>query len=126
MPPSNKVLVDSGYLYAFFQEGDDNHERAVLVADVYSGQFVVPYVVLTEVAYLCKRDGGVPAVLKFLDGLTIMRPQLEIVTPADLTRSAVRRRQAGLRGLLHHGAFGAHEHCPSLHVRSPRFQHLSP
>ena len=85
--PSNRILVDSSYLFAFFDGENKRHEDALLVAKVFQGQFVVPYVVLTEVAYLFKREGGVPAVLKFLDGLSVMRPQLEIVTPADLTRS---------------------------------------
>ena len=85
MPP-NKVLVDSSYLYAVFDERNEKHEVAMLIADLYGGQFVVPYVVLTEVAYLCNREGGVPAVLRFLERLATMRPQLEVVSFADLER----------------------------------------
>jgi uncharacterized protein len=85
--PLSKILVDSSYLYAFFDEKNEKHEDAVLVADLYQGQFVVPYVVLTEVAYLFNREGGVPAVLKFLDGLTTMQPQLETVLISDLIRA---------------------------------------
>jgi predicted nucleic acid-binding protein len=86
MPPS-KILVDSSYLYAFFDEQNEKHEDAVLVADLYRGQFVIPYIVLTEVAYLCNREGGVSAVLKFLDGLIMMQPQFEAVHISDLARA---------------------------------------
>jgi predicted nucleic acid-binding protein len=86
MPPS-KILVDSSYLYAFFDEENEKHEDTVLVADLYRGQFVVPYVVLTEAAYLFNREGGVVAVLRFLDGLTSMQPQLEALLIADLVRA---------------------------------------
>jgi predicted nucleic acid-binding protein len=85
MPP-NKILVDSSYLYAFLDEENEKHEDTVLIADLYDAQFVVPYVVLTEVAYLFHREGGVPAVLKFLDGLAIMQPQLEDVSLSDVAR----------------------------------------
>jgi predicted nucleic acid-binding protein len=86
MLPS-KLLVDSSYLYAFFDEQNEKHQDTVAVAEVYRGQFVVPYVVLTEVAYLCRREAGVPGVLKFLDGLVAMQPQLEPVLSTDLTRA---------------------------------------
>ncbi len=35
--PLSKVLVDSSYLYAFFDEKNDKFESAVLVADLYQG-----------------------------------------------------------------------------------------
>jgi predicted nucleic acid-binding protein len=57
MTPS-KILVDSSYLFAFFDTKNSKHVDAVSVADLYSGQFVVPDVVLTEVAYLFNREGG--------------------------------------------------------------------
>jgi predicted nucleic acid-binding protein len=84
--PLSKILVDSSFLYAALDEQNVKHEDAILIADLYSGQFVVPYVVLTEVAYLCNREGGQPAVLRFVDRLTIMQPQLEIVSFDDLAR----------------------------------------
>jgi predicted nucleic acid-binding protein len=69
-----------------FAEQNEKHEDAVAIANLYRGQFVVPYVVLTEIAYLFNREGGVPAVLGFLDRLTAMRPQLEVVSLDDLLR----------------------------------------
>ena len=46
----------------------------------------MPDVVLTEAAYLFNREGGVPAVLRFLDQLIVMQPQLESVSLPDLVR----------------------------------------
>src|SRR5687767_10946324 len=86
MPPS-KILVNSSYLYALFDEKNEKFDDALLVAELYQGQFVVPYVILTEVAYLFSRKGGVPAVLKFLDNLTAMQPQFEAVLLSDLQRA---------------------------------------
>lgn len=82
----NKILVDSSYLYAFLAEKNDKHDEAVFVAEMYQGQFVIPYVVLTEVAYLFNREGGVAAVVGFLNGLIGMRPDFEIVKDADFIR----------------------------------------
>ena len=86
MPPS-KRLVDSSYLYALLDEKNQRFDDATLVAELYRGQFVVPYIILTEVAYLFNREGGVPAVLTFLDRLTAMQPQFEVVLLPDLIRA---------------------------------------
>jgi predicted nucleic acid-binding protein len=71
MTPS-KILVDSSYLFAFLDTKNSKHVDAVSVADLYSGQFVVPDVVLTEVAYLFNREGGISAVLQFLDRIGVV------------------------------------------------------
>jgi predicted nucleic acid-binding protein len=47
----DKILVDSGFLYALYDRDDENSAEASAVAELYRGQFVIPYVVLTEVAY---------------------------------------------------------------------------
>jgi predicted nucleic acid-binding protein len=86
MPPT-KLIVDSSYLYALFDENNLMFDDATLVAELYRGQFIIPYIVLTEVAYLFNREGGVPAVLKFLDRLTEMQPQFEVVLISDLVRA---------------------------------------
>ncbi|MBX3085161.1 MAG: PIN domain-containing protein [Anaerolineae bacterium] len=84
--PSSKLLVDSSFLYTLFDGEDEKHEDAVSVADVYGGQFVIPYVVLTEVAYLFNRNGGIPAVLRFLDRLVRMQPHFEVLLTTDFLR----------------------------------------
>ncbi|MBI5959801.1 MAG: PIN domain-containing protein [Chloroflexi bacterium] len=83
----DKIIVDSSYLYAFFSEKNKAHADTVAVADLYQGQFVVPDVVLTEVAFLFNREAGIPAVLRFLDRLMVMQPQLEAVLMSDLARA---------------------------------------
>jgi predicted nucleic acid-binding protein len=85
MPP-NKILVDSRYLFALFAEKSDRHQDAIALARIYQGQFLIPYVVLTEVAYLFNREGGIPAVIMFLDRLGRMQPIFEITASDDLIR----------------------------------------
>jgi predicted nucleic acid-binding protein len=82
----SKILINSSYLFAFFDAKNTKHTDAVVVANLYGGQFVIPDVVLTEVAYLFNREGGIPAVLQFLDRITAMQPQLEPVFVPDLMR----------------------------------------
>ncbi|NDJ78661.1 MAG: PIN domain-containing protein [Chloroflexi bacterium] len=83
----SEILADSSYLFAFFDATNSKHAAAVVVADLYGEQFVVSDVALTEVAFLFNREGGIPAVLQFIDRLTVMQPQLERVSIADLTRA---------------------------------------
>lgn len=84
--PAARLLVDSSYLYALLDTASSGHAQALALADLYHATFVIPDVVLTEAAFLFNRQGGVPAVLAFLDRLALMHPQLEAVSPADLIR----------------------------------------
>jgi predicted nucleic acid-binding protein len=79
-----QILVDSSYLFAFFDTKNTKHSQATLAADLYRGQFVISDVVLTEAAYLFNREGGISAVLQFLDRLAVMQPQLEPVSALGL------------------------------------------
>ncbi|MEO8608322.1 MAG: PIN domain-containing protein [Chloroflexota bacterium] len=85
MPP-NKILVDSSFLIALYDK--DSNEREVMqeIAQLYSGQFLVPQVVLTEVVYLLKREAGVPGAINFLDVFTHSQPDLQDVIIEDLER----------------------------------------
>jgi uncharacterized protein len=85
--PMQKILVDSGFLYALYDRNDPDHEEAAAVADLYSGQFIIPYVVLTEAAYLFRRAGEARAVVRFLDALLQAKYEYEIVSPDDLSRA---------------------------------------
>ncbi len=86
MMPPRKILVDSSFLYALFDEDEVGHASAVIVAKLYQGRFVLPYVVLTETAYLFNRARGVPGVLKFLVELMKMDAQFEGILEVDLVR----------------------------------------
>ena len=72
----DKVLVDSSYLFALFEEEDEGHKKALNFSDFFRGDFIVPYVVLTEVAFLFKRRGGVPSLASFIDRFVEMNPTL--------------------------------------------------
>ena len=85
--PLDEILVDSGFLYALYDRDDEDNADASAVAELYSGKFIIPYVVLTEVAYLFRRAGDVRAVVRFLDALVKGNYQFEIVSPGDLTRA---------------------------------------
>ena len=86
--PQHKLLVDSGFLYALFDRDDEHNEPVSAVAELYRGQFVIPYVVLTEVAFLFRRAGGVLSVAQFLNALAKGNYQYEIVSPNDLLRAS--------------------------------------
>jgi predicted nucleic acid-binding protein len=82
-----KILLDSSYLYVLFKRNDSKYESAVEVADLYRGSFIVSEVTLTEVAFLFNREGGVPAVVKFMDQLVRLQAQMEPLTYPDLMRA---------------------------------------
>jgi uncharacterized protein len=83
----NKALMDSSFLYALFEENNPRHEVTLTATKNNIFRPVVPYVVLSEVAFLFNRAGGVPATLKFLDSLVRFDCDFEVVTVADLIRA---------------------------------------
>ena len=85
--PQNRLLVDSGFLYALYDRDDEHNEPVSAVAELYGGQFVIPYVVLTEAAFLFRRASGVLSVAQFLNALVKGDYQYEIVSPNDLIRA---------------------------------------
>lgn len=80
-------LVDSSFLFALYDADSTKHEAVVAVTKTRTANLIIPYVVLTEVAFLFKRAGGVPGLIFFLNKLTEVRPQLEPVTFDDLDRA---------------------------------------
>jgi len=82
-----QILVDSGFLYALFDRGNTNYQLAKETIAVTPAQYLIPYVVLTEAAYLFKRAGGTSAVMNFLDALVKGYFQYEATPPEDLIRA---------------------------------------
>jgi len=80
----SKLLVDSGFLYALYDRDDKNNEPVSAIAELYRGGFVIPYVILTEAAFLFRRAGGALRVAQFLNALVKGDYQYEIVSPNDL------------------------------------------
>lgn len=82
----DKVLVDSSFLFALFYPKEKLHPIVDKIAKSFAGRLVLPYVVLTEVAYLFNRVGGVPAVVSFLDKLNNTHFIYETLTSQDFLR----------------------------------------
>jgi predicted nucleic acid-binding protein len=62
------VLVDANFLVALTNKRETDYQTAVaFLEETPKSQYrlIVPTVVLPEVMYLLKRDGGLPAVLLF-------------------------------------------------------------
>jgi len=85
MAPTS-ILVDSSFLYALYNRDEKTSEAVSAIADLYRGQFLIPYVVLTEVAYLFNHAGGVPALMRFLDALATANYAYEIISNQGLIR----------------------------------------
>ncbi len=85
---SSKILVDSSFLYALYDRSARDNEIVSAIGDLYSGQFVIPYVTLTEVAFLFRRAGEAHAVARFLNALVKGNYQYEGLSPDDLRRAA--------------------------------------
>jgi uncharacterized protein len=83
----NKILVDSSFLFALYNIADIHNKKANTITEFYAGQFIIPYVVLTESAYLFRRAGGTSAVRQFLDALIKANYHYEPVYPDDLVRA---------------------------------------
>ena len=84
---SNQVLVDSSYLYALYNPGDQRHNRALAFAKTTSTVPLVPVVVLPEVAYLFLRDVGHHAIVRFLKQFVAAQTELQQVMLVDIQRA---------------------------------------
>jgi len=82
-----KILVDSSFLFALYHKGEVRHLLAKTVAETSGAQFIIPYVVLTEAAFLFNRHRGVPAVMDFLAALVAAQAIFEVTTLDDLVRA---------------------------------------
>jgi predicted nucleic acid-binding protein len=84
--PLSKILVDSSFLIALYDQDSDVYREVREIAKLYRGQFLVPQVVLTEVIYLLKRETGVQGAVAFLEEFNRSQPDLQDVTVEDLKR----------------------------------------
>lgn len=82
-----KILVDSGFLYVLYNSSHVDHDKTQNIVNEQVAEFIVPYVVLTEVAYLFKTTGGTRAVARFLETLVKAKLPFEPVMSDDLTRA---------------------------------------
>jgi predicted nucleic acid-binding protein len=84
--PLSKILVDSSFLIALYDQDSDVYREARELARLYRGQFLVPQVALTEVVYLLKREAGVQGAVEFLEEFNQSQPDLQDITVDDLKR----------------------------------------
>jgi predicted nucleic acid-binding protein len=83
----NKILVDSGILAAAYDYADVNSSRALEFFDEYGPVCLIPEVILTEVAFLLRRSGGVPAVATWTKEVATLQPLFQPLAGADLVRA---------------------------------------
>jgi len=83
----NRTLIDSSFLFALYNQHDENYEKSQALAINYKGFFVIPDVTLPEVTFLFARQGKTPAVIKFLKSFAAAQPLLEPLTVPDVQRA---------------------------------------
>src|SRR5260221_12456949 len=83
----SKALVDSSFLYSLYNLNDNNHNRAITYSQQAQDTPLVPDVVLPEVTYLFRREGGVPAVTAFLRLFAIASVETVALTKPDIQRA---------------------------------------
>lgn len=83
-PP--RRLVDSGFLYALFDQSAPQHNLALQVLASDQALYFIPEVTLTEAAYLVRRSGGVDASLRFIDALLAFPKTFISILPQDVLR----------------------------------------
>lgn len=84
MPP--RSLVDSSFLYALYAPGDPNHSEAQTLAQLVGGSFLILTITLVEAAFLFRRKGGIPAVMRFLDDVHQAGFEFDTILREDLPR----------------------------------------
>ncbi len=84
---SQKILIDSSFLYAVYSTIDKNHQTAMAFMETTENAPVVPDIILPEVAYLFLRDVGYHAVERFLYKFAEVQPNLQSLTIPDIRRA---------------------------------------
>lgn len=78
------LLVDTGYLYALADTGDQNHVHVLRVAQTIQEELILPATVLPEVCYLLHSRLGHAAMRSFLHQLTASSVFVETLQRSDL------------------------------------------
>lgn len=84
---SNRLLIDTSFLYALYNADDEDHQRAVQFALQIKTPTLVPDVILPEITFLFLRDVGYHAIPPFIKKLSESSVQLQGLTLADLQRA---------------------------------------
>jgi hypothetical protein len=81
------ALIDSSFLYALYSSKDDSHAATMRIASDPQMIGVVPEVILPEVTFLFLREGGVKAVVEFLDQFAAANMSLQSINRTDIHRA---------------------------------------
>jgi predicted nucleic acid-binding protein len=81
-------LLDTGFWYSSIDASDEHHEKVAQIAGNIHQSVIVPVPVITETAYLVKRNQGVEALAKFAESLSRTTFHLETPLSDDYLRSA--------------------------------------
>lgn len=81
------LLLDSGFLYALFDEDDRFHKAVMAVVETQGAIAIVPDVTLVEVVFLVRRAGGTSAAIRFLKYFEQANFQLEALQRQDIHRA---------------------------------------
>lgn len=81
-------LLDTGFAFAYINSADAFHESVSKTLDGIREKIVLPIPVVTEIAYLVRREMGVEALAGLLDEIGETDFVLEVPTPEDYKRSA--------------------------------------
>lgn len=82
------LLVDTGPLYAYVDEGDRNHAASVELFQTHPGALVAPVLAIGEAAYLIGRWLGPAAEVRYLGDVARGTFSVEAVHPTDWVRIA--------------------------------------
>ena len=83
-----RILADTSYIYALFQQRDPHHERAAAFSEVNTEQILLPAVILPELGYLLRRDQGYPGIVQWLEQFKHTEARFVPMLNADLARIA--------------------------------------
>jgi predicted nucleic acid-binding protein len=81
------LVADSSFIYALFNKDEKQYQNARRFATEHPGVLLIPDVVLPEVTYLFRKEGGVRAVTAFLVAFDISGMKLECLAIDLLRRS---------------------------------------
>ena len=84
----NSCLIDSGFLYALIDEGDQHSLQVKTSLETVFEEIVLPVPAITEVAYFVLKNLGPNALASLIYGLNEMNLIIESPLPDDYIRSA--------------------------------------
>src|SRR5260221_7494583 len=85
----SRVLVDSSFLFTLYNSNDNNHTRVITFSQHTQDTALVTDVVLPEVTFLFRREGGIPAVTAFLRHFSMAPVETIALTKPDIQRTEI-------------------------------------